>query len=211
MDFRTQLENSAPFAIRVLWVCFIAGPVFWVVSSAMKLSEMSSSEVASWVQAFGSIGAIMGAFAVANWQSRKQQIHREQEKSDRLLSLYAVIESAASHAKAMGEIAENRPPSCTFQGPWKSITVGAVQASVQALNTIPLHELGKAELVIQCMSIIGAMTQMLSDMNSFSEQPSPHLVDELYFRVDEQAGIVAYSWLKFSEYAGLRISSPRSC
>lgn len=212
MGFRKQLQNSAPFAIRVLWVSFIAGPTFWLVSSAIKLVEMTSTEAASWVQAFGSIGAIVGAFAVANWQAQKQQLHLDQQKLDRLQAMHAVVQSAAEHAKSMGDFAKDRPPDFALIGFWTTGLGGPFQAALQALKAIPVHELGHAALVVQCMSIIGAMTQMQADVEHYlSEQPSMELTVDTYSKVDLQVKLVAFSWGKYAEHAGLSISSPGSC
>lgn len=212
MNFSKHLENSAPFAIRLLWLCLIVGPTFWLISSVIRFAGMTSSEAASWVQAIGSIGAIAGACAVAIWQNHKQQVHREKEKSDRLLSIYAVIESSARHAISLGGLAEKRPPDFVFRGSWSSVTGAPVRATVHGLKAIPVHELGKAELVVQCMSIIGAMTQMLTDVDLYlSEPPSMERTLDTYEKVSLQAKLVAYSWDKFSEHAGLSISSPGSC
>jgi len=206
------LESSAPLAIGVLWVSFIAGPTFWLVLSAIKLSGIDSNVVASWVQAFGSIGAIVGAFAVANWQTRKQQLQLEQQRLGRLQSLHAVVQIAALHAESMGEFAKKRPPDFAFKAFWNTALGGPFQAVVQALKAIPVHELGQAELVVQCMAIIGAMTRIQTDVEHYlSEPPLMERTLDTYTKVDVQVQIVAYSWGRFSEHAGLNTSSPGSC
>lgn len=212
VDFRKQLESSAPFAIGLLWVSFIAGPTFWLVLSAIKLSGIDSTVVASWVQAFGSIGAIIGAFAVANRQTRNQQLHLDQQKAGRLESMHAVVQIVADHARAMGEFAKDKPADYAFQNFWNIALGGSFQAVVQALKAMPVHELGKADLVVQCMAIIGAMTRMQTDIEHYlSETPSTERTLEIYAKVDVQVQIVDYSWRMFSKHAELSIASSGSC
>jgi hypothetical protein len=182
------------------------------VLSAVKLSGIDSTVVASWVQAFGSIGAIIGAFAVANRQTRKQQRHLDQQKVGRLESMHAVVQIAADHARVLGEFAKDKPADHAFKTFWNVALGGSFQAVVQALKAIPVHELGKAELVVQCMTIIGAMTRMHSDVELYlSETPSMERTLDTYAKVDVQVQIVDYSWRMFSKHAELNISSPGSC
>ena len=72
------------------------------------LSSMSSSEWASWVQAFGSIAAILGAAGIAIWQSREQHknslllIHTENklsqiERAKTILSLSKNCSNLVAH------------------------------------------------------------------------------------------------------------------
>lgn len=56
----------------------------------IALLKLTSSELASWVQAFGSIAAIWGAFLISNQQSKKQEAQRifdEQDKKRRLIGI----------------------------------------------------------------------------------------------------------------------------
>ena len=74
-------------------------------------TELSSAELASWVQAIGSIVAILAAAFIAIWQARKQQdialaVHREESRHSRreaaksLLVICRNCANAAAHFTA---------------------------------------------------------------------------------------------------------------
>ncbi|MFJ4157514.1 hypothetical protein ACIPZF_22280 [Pseudomonas sp. NPDC089752] len=60
----------------------------------IRIYSLNSSEIASWVQAFGSIAAILGAFAISNNQAKHQRdlaSAEEQKKRDRFKSLLVLL------------------------------------------------------------------------------------------------------------------------
>lgn len=61
-----------------------------------KPFTMEWSDLAAWVQAFGSIAAIVAAYKVANYQWTMARQDRAEEKAERLLQLKAVSDSCAS-------------------------------------------------------------------------------------------------------------------
>lgn len=203
MGLKSIIEESAPFAIRLLWVCFIAGPTFWLVVSALKVLGFDNTVIAYWVQAVGSIGAIVGVFVVANWQMRKQQLLREEQERNRLLAMYAVVRSAAKHALSLDQFAKERPEDNVFRAFWSDGLSGTFHAALQALNAIPVHEFGRAELVIQCLSMIGAMSKLQVTVDHYMSLNSNVLLDRTYTNVMSQAKMAKYSWDKFAEHAGI--------
>jgi hypothetical protein len=66
------------------------------------LSHMSSEQLASWVQAVGSIGAIIGAFAVVWYQTRESKKRDKdaaiQERAEKASGLVAICELARDQA-----------------------------------------------------------------------------------------------------------------
>lgn len=52
----------------------------FVIALLIRNYQLNSSEIASWVQAFGSIAAIWGAFVISNNQVKKQEQHRISEE-----------------------------------------------------------------------------------------------------------------------------------
>jgi len=57
----------------------------------VALMKLSSSELASWVQAVGSIAAIWGAFAISNQQSKKQEAQRISDELDKKVRLRGIL------------------------------------------------------------------------------------------------------------------------
>ena len=88
MSAKTLLLGSAPFALRTLWVCLIGGPTAWVLmTSVNSIVPVTSSEIAAWVQALGSIGAIIGAVWISVQHHRKEEERRAKEESDQFVKL----------------------------------------------------------------------------------------------------------------------------
>lgn len=88
MNVKTLLLCSVPFALKTLWVCLIAGPTAWVLMTSVKsIVPVTSSEMAAWVQAFGSIGAIIGAVWISMQHHRKEEERRAKEESDQFVKL----------------------------------------------------------------------------------------------------------------------------
>lgn len=207
MGFKKHLEDSAPFAIRTLWACLIAGPSIWLVSSCITLSGLTASEVAAWIQAIGSIGAIVGACAVANWQIIKSQSQRDSDKVSSLMAIFAVVENAAKHASSVGSMVEQGPPDFAFRGAWQITTSGPLIASQQALSAIPVHELGDPHLVVQCVSIAGALNLLLAEVERYmAEDPSLESTSRAYAAIRIQSMTIAYSWKKFADVAKAKTS-----
>jgi len=202
VGLKAIIVDSAPFAIRILWVCFIVGPTFWLVLSALKHLGFDSTVIAYWVQAAGSVGAIVGVFIVANWQAKKQQQLDLQNELRRIQSMYAVVQSAAEHAKSMCDFVSQQPPEFAFRKFWSEGLSGAFEASLFALKSIPVHELGRAELVIQCMAIIGAMSKLQFILIQYMSTDSPEKLVQTYEQILTQVKITNYSWNKFSELTG---------
>ncbi len=81
MKIKDALRESAPFAIRTMWVCLLVAPTVWVLGgSLLPVVNIGSSELASWVQAIGSIAAILIAVWVASSQ-RRAQLQDEKARS----------------------------------------------------------------------------------------------------------------------------------
>lgn len=92
MKFRDLLVDSAPFAIRTLWVCLIVGPTAWVLlSSGKAFLPGSSTELAAWVQAFGSIGAIVGAVFISRQQYQRDAKRLEEERQSQSIKLGGIV------------------------------------------------------------------------------------------------------------------------
>lgn len=90
MKFKDHLERSAPFALMLMWSCLIVGPTLWIVSAALKMTNMTSAEIASWVQAIGAIAAIGLAIWIPNRQRSFER--KEAEEKRRALLLVFLVE-----------------------------------------------------------------------------------------------------------------------
>lgn len=116
--------------------------------------ELTKSDWAAWVQAIGSMGAIVGAWRIGSRQSQAAFRHaldlREIEQQERLRAIFPI----ATHAfELIGELADQ--PFETYYR--KSYSATAFQSCLRAINAIPLHELGRYGLVEGYMSLQSAL------------------------------------------------------
>lgn len=79
MKLTGYLENSAPFAIKLLWVVIMVVPATWILFVSLKSYGILSAEIAAWFQAVGSVGAIIAAgyFPIAHDKGRERRRVRD--------------------------------------------------------------------------------------------------------------------------------------
>ncbi|WP_192558117.1 hypothetical protein [Pseudomonas allokribbensis] len=91
MSIRKAMIDSAPFAIRLVWVILLCVPVSWLLmSSAAKsgvLTTPASVAAAAWMQAIGSILAIAGAAFFPYFHEAKKDRNRSERLRQILLLL----------------------------------------------------------------------------------------------------------------------------
>lgn len=198
MSIKGELLKSAPFALRVMWLGLILGPVFWVLLNTSKFAGVNSTEAASWVQAFGSIAALIGTAVVANWQMRNAQRQSDSEKAERQRAMYAVVHSAVEWASSAGSFVEKSPGDWYFRDTWSSSLGSSFSASLQALVKVPAHELGGPRLVVQFVSIVGAMENVKVAVDKYmSSNPNRKDTIEFYELVEAQLLTLQRSWAEF--------------
>lgn len=183
-------------------VLVLAG--MFVACLAIRTYSLNSSEVASWVQAFGSIAAIWGAFAISNGQVKRAQQEKKDEAKQRVAACYAVVQSAAEHCKTLKEMISQGPPPQIFTMSWNSVLDELFQASLNSLKQIPAHELGSYEMVVAYQAITGSMAKILGLVADFKARQA--FVDAeagcLYGELVTQCSLVAFRWEKFKHESG---------
>lgn len=133
----------------------------------IALFKPSSSELASWVQAFGSIAAILGAFAISNRQVERQIQQTKQQALDKSDAYFAVVKCAWDHARTMRELVEQHPSEEVFKQSWDLVFRDLFNSSLSSLRSLPAYELGSYDLVICHNGMLAAMSNMSSRVISF--------------------------------------------
>jgi hypothetical protein len=89
------IYSTFSFALKTFWVCLFVSLFFVLVEISLKFGfSLKSSDVASWVQAIGSIVAIWGAFIIANRQSATQALQKrgdEQARHNRVIGVVLLL------------------------------------------------------------------------------------------------------------------------
>ena len=115
----------------------------------IRIYDLKSSDIASWVQAFGSIAAILGAFAISNRQAtlqRENAAAEEQKRKNRFKSIMLLL--AHKHLddirrlkKAVQEANYGSEPSKAFESYIKSGYSLKWPSHLEALKSIDINEL----------------------------------------------------------------------
>lgn len=155
----TILSNDAPFNLR----------------------PTDGASFASWVQAVGSIAAIMGAFLIGERQAAKAR--------DQNLEIYHLrrrrIEGGARGVvgQLFGEVHYIKESAqefryWQFKKAWNTYLRNASQAALDAFDSLPLHELGTAARVRSAFELRSTLLIELGQIDAIINQPL-ELSDEL--------------------------------
>lgn len=131
------------------------------------LSGLTSSEWASWVQAIGTILAVLGAAYAAIWQSKAQyanslRLQREERQSQRVELTKTLLELSRNCEKVFTRVIQvlnnDRATVHAIAAGEKHLDFGEVVRVEQALLSVPLHSL-PAKLVTYTMIVSSTARQ----------------------------------------------------
>jgi len=151
----------------------LGGAAIYLCGLAIRTYSLNSEEIASWVQAFGSILAILGAFAVGNHQAKTQhelsitqglrdKENREAERNRRAKSYLAVVEHAANECQYVVDFTEGMPLE-VFNLKWEGSYRELCSASISSLRSLPVHELGSHDLVLAYIGIVAGLANFINE------------------------------------------------
>lgn len=111
------------------------------------LSNLSSQDWAAWVQAIGSIGAVLAAFIVSNRQFKHALLLETEKRARSDARLVDSVMAIAEEGKTVAEqghriVAWNECPI-----DWEDYNRAKLAAAYNALYAIPIHTLPSSELV----------------------------------------------------------------
>ncbi|WP_148290025.1 hypothetical protein [Pseudomonas fluorescens] len=140
----------------------------------VALFKLTSSELASWVQAVGSILAIGGALSVGRSQSAtqnavaleqiKHQIAaKKQEVTDRAVAFLAVVDCAATLCNAIYKTVAEDQSIEVMGAVWNTHLKEVSQANLHALRGMPVYELGSYELVVAYGTVLATFVKFISE------------------------------------------------
>jgi hypothetical protein len=106
--------------------------------------DLNKSEWASWVQAVGSISAILAAAAIASWQSHTAQQNYERRKREDRINKALAIKYILRRAKL---VLDNAERSIAASSHAKDIAIEQVDFMQLTLRSLPVFETPSPELV----------------------------------------------------------------
>lgn len=112
-------------------------------------TNITSAELASWVQAIGTIVAVLAAASIAVWQSKKQHesalaLHKEEQRHERLEQAKTLLTLCQNTTKATNHFSEqmhDREAVHKIASKETYLDFGELQALQNATTNIPLYSL----------------------------------------------------------------------
>lgn len=149
-------------------------------------SPLKSGDVASWVQAFGSIAAIIGAYFVGERQAAA--VHESELKLRRAEvrrkngSILAICNAALAQASEIAGIYKDKIPNMVLFH--LAYSDKLMQDTISALEAIPVHDCGSFDAVAAFMrlknSLIYLRRQLDKDLDLYDKRDT--VDEERYFR-----------------------------
>lgn len=178
----------------------VALSVIFLMALGIIHFSLNSSEVASWVQAIGSIAAIWGAFTVSNSQVKRQIEQKKEDDRRKAGAYYAVVKSAADHTRSLGQVVSKEMPPALFTLSWDIALSSLIETSLTSLKQLPAHEFGNYELVIFHNGMTGALIKAFESAKRLTEASiTEEEADRFYTEMGVQCSFVEHYWECFKK------------
>lgn len=146
-------------------VLFLA--LAYIVLLGIRLYDLGPSDIASWVQAVGSIVSIWGAFAISRDQFKKAEIKENKLNKEKERAYISVRVSAAAAARELSELVKGKPSAEDFRAAWGAHHEHFISSYITALGMVPMHELGGANQVSAHIHVASALKNMHSTVRGY--------------------------------------------
>lgn len=187
--------------ISIQNVVLIGSMIFMIA-----LFKPTSSEVASWVQAVGSIAAIWGALSIGRKQIANQIEMSHKERVERTKSFYAVVEGAVDALTKIGNVSSKKPSLEAYDIFINNYFGERFKISLHMLKAVPAHDLGSYELVMAYSKILSSMTYVSLLLTELSEAIGTGLcrkpagwMSNTYGLIELHSSMAQRAWAEFQE------------
>lgn len=154
---------SIAAVLAILGFLIAVGLMDFFFSSSDGFSPKSSADAASWIQALGSIGAIIGAFLMGERQARRERDRaddaRDKEEQDRQEAQLAVIKLLCDFGERFERAYSNADP-VLLRMEWDTALKNNVRAALNAFDAMPLHEMKSSARVLAAAEVRSAVQSM---------------------------------------------------
>ncbi len=158
--------------------------------------------LASWVQAFGSIGAIFGAFAISSGQERRQRRLAKRSSIDRFDAYCAVIKNSVESAQSVSSFAHNETSYFEFRSVWEKYLGESFRSSLEAAKGILVHELSDYKLVAYYSGLMGSIYKMHYEVEKYmATTPNTEATFKVYDDLKLLSSMIKFDWTQFQDRA----------
>ncbi|MEW9586518.1 hypothetical protein [Paraburkholderia sp. DGU8] len=144
--------------------------------------------MASWLQAIGSIGAIVGSFALVKHQMTLQRRFADDQRAD---SYRRTVEHAANQVANICNQVGTTPPE-GFAETWRYFRI-QVEAGIAALSAFQIGELKSTNAIFQHTMLIRFLQDLVNDTQTYvdaSPGPNAPLVSDFRFQISNVAATI---------------------
>lgn len=141
-------------AVVILFVVAVLGHVS-IIKELVEIPSFRGLDQtdAAWIQAVGSILAILVAVCVNASQIRYGRKQRQIEVQNKRAAFLAVVEFAADQGQAIAHYLEDLPNLRPFVSMWENKFSSVTKFVLESLAAIPMHELGDRIAVLSYSEI----------------------------------------------------------
>ena len=190
--------------------------LIFITVLVLKVYDLNKSELASWVQALGSIGAIWGALAISRRQLRNQEIAKIDEIQERWGAYLAVIESACKNADKLAVLVNSGVTTSGLKLMWDYHVGELFKTNMSMLKSIPAHDLGSYELVVAHSVMITKMIRIegivlsLAELEAKYKRLQPRWVKYQYDELSGDNEVIQDALARYKEAYSAKIELVRS-
>ena len=160
-------------------VYYASGVVVGAVAVAgfrfVNWGDLKAADWAAWVQAVGSIGAIAGAFWIADRQSKTAieaiKLEAGQAARDKRTSAIAIVDAAFERARVIRASIEGIDPMDAKSNLYITYDKSITEGLVRALSGIPMHEIGSSKAVASLLLFTDQFTFLDRAIEKFHAGP----------------------------------------
>lgn len=151
----------------------------YVLETCMLVPGVSRSECASWVQAWGSIGAIAGAMFAVHWAHRLQAKQKAREAYDSYTQFLEVLfQLVGGAAQIAGKIFDSEQNGHVTPDEYASMRI-ELSAIRDAMKKIPMERFDRYEFIEAWLASDACVRKLLASIHQvnsseFSKQLDPH-------------------------------------
>lgn len=177
-------KNEGADMAERLWR--IAGAIFLVCMGMLALTAAcvlfwaiwpdgwKGDGPAAWVQAIGSIGAIIGAVYVGRAQAdeslRQAKLIRNLESQQRQEAIAAVVLAAYVRCMTIQTNAQQGTTAIALRNYWVQHGRVALDGALKALAAVPLFEMSSAKLIMDIQAVEGPLIKIRAELERLDSQ-----------------------------------------
>lgn len=142
-----------------------------MISIFLHYQPHTSESVAAWVQAFGSVAAIVGAVWVGNRQVQAALSAEARASAGRRRSILAIAEAAHEHSERFRRLLAQSDPRASLSLNYHESIINGV---AEALGSVPFHEVGSRDGVMALLSLRDQLLFLKKSIEVFLAGPWKH-------------------------------------